>query len=77
MLRRTLRAYVRSGGDLVVVMVAIVSMHYQDAPGWALTLAVVICTRASLIATAMDLGELQKSIRKTREETLPAPPKKP
>lgn len=73
MLRRTLKVYVRSGGDLVVLVVALISMHFQGAPGWALTLALVIGTRASMIATAIDLRELQANIRKTREETEPKP----
>lgn len=77
MVRRTLKAYVRSGGDLVVLVVALVSMHLQGAPGWALTLVLVIGTRASMIATAIDLRELQANIRRTREETTPAPPRKP
>lgn len=70
--RRPLRVYVRSLGDLVVLGVALASMYYQGAPAWAFTLAVFICTRASILATAMDLGALQRDIRRTREETIPA-----
>lgn len=73
MARRTpFQVYVRSLGDLVVLGAGLVTMHYQGAPGWAFTLAVLIGTRASLIATAMDLGALQRDIRRTREETMPA-----
>ncbi len=68
--RRTLLVYARAG-DLLVTVVAIVSMHLQAAPAWALTLAALVSTRASLLATAMDLGELQKNIRRTREESVP------
>lgn len=72
-----LRVYVRSLGDLVVVVTAIVSMHFQGAPAWAMTLALLVATRASLLVTAMDLAALQDSIRKTIDETMPKQPRIP
>jgi len=64
--------YVRSLGDFVVLVVTLVSMYFQDAPLWSLTLAVFVGTRAFSLAVSMDLATLQQSIRKTREETVPA-----
>lgn len=42
-----------------MLVVALAIMHDQAAPGWAMTLCVVMCTRLSTLTSSIDMHNVQ------------------
>lgn len=55
----------RAAADLIVLAAFLFVLSSQDAPGWAMTLAVFIAIHPSRIAIAGDLAALQTTVKTT------------
>jgi hypothetical protein len=50
-------------GDVVVLAIFVGVMLYQDAPSWAVTIALYVGTRVSSIELRLDRSALQSTLR--------------